>query len=148
MPDLVSALRDELARLEAELAADPRAQKAEKIRELLGLYGPAPNARGPHPNGSVSDLVIAVPAIQSPPAKIAQFCASVMRFLRPEGTAAVARSRLVDMAKTNNWPHASPVWAQIDQSPIRHSVSAGEPRLSESSAQASGSVLAPASAAR
>jgi hypothetical protein len=147
MADLVSALRDELARLEAELAADPRAQKADKIRELLGLYVEAPNARGPHSSGSVSELVIAVPAIPSASAKLTRFCASVMRFLRPEGTAAVARSRLVDMAKTN-WPHASPAWAQIDQNPTRHTVSVGDPGLSESSTQVSGSVLAPASAAR
>ena len=42
MPAVTIALRSELESLEAELAADPRYRKAQKIRELLAMYAEQP----------------------------------------------------------------------------------------------------------
>ena len=49
MPDVTIALRSELESLEAELAADLRYGKAQKIRELLAMYVEQPLAPIPSP---------------------------------------------------------------------------------------------------
>ncbi len=48
MTDLTVALRSELESLEAELAADPRYRKLEKIRELLAIYNSASRLESQH----------------------------------------------------------------------------------------------------
>ena len=146
MPELVSVLRDELAKLDAELSADPRSLKAQKIRELLKLYGEVPNKGGPHSPETLADRVVAVPAIAPPPGKFVQFCGSIRKLVRPEGTAAIARSRLTGMASANNWSRAAPVWVQIEQESARYAAPGRDPHLPGAGAPPSGPGLAPAPA--
>lgn len=112
MRDLAALLRSELESLEAELAADPRAQKAQKIRELLAIYST------PHPI-PLSDHSATQSKGDRPPriakAKRPRFdrLRSILGLKRPEGTAAVARARLIAISQSNHWTNASPAWLQL-----------------------------------
>ena len=106
--NLRAILRGELARLEAELAADPRSQKAQKIRELLVMYGDPCHVPEASSASSAPKRPIAVAAIEGRPARVNLIRSAIQRFMRSKGTAAAARARLVAMA-TNDWPNSSPI---------------------------------------
>jgi len=112
MRDLAAILRGELESLEAELAADPRFQKAQKIRELLVMYGHARNT----PVSAATDIAgprsVVVAAVANRPRKIAQIRSAIRNFMWPRGSAVVARSRLLGMTETNNWHNTEPASVQ------------------------------------
>jgi hypothetical protein len=113
MRDLVVALRGELKSLEAELAADPRLHKAQKIRELLALYGEPSQAPELGQTVLLSHRYAAVPALAGRRAKVNWLRSTILNFRRKSGSAAIARSRLIAMAQTNNWQNTSPAWLQL-----------------------------------
>ena len=115
MRDIAALLRRELENLEAELAADPRAKKAQKIRELLGLYANS---------GSIAtaDLVDTGLKIDSSGAtakggkpRIKWLRSLVLRRKHPKGSAIIARSRLIAISQSNHWTNASPTWLQLQR---------------------------------
>jgi hypothetical protein len=112
MRDLAVFLRRELESLEAQLATDPRLQKAQKIRELLAMYGDTSHATAP----TISSLhSLAAGALARKPSKADQIRFAIQSFMRPKGSAVLARTRLMSMAETNNWPKAAPAAIQLQK---------------------------------
>jgi len=116
MRDLAAILRGELKNLESELAKDPRVQKARKIRELLAMYEPSCTALEPNRASAIVD-VLAGPAGKNQYSMIGRMRLVVRKFWLSQDTAAVARSRLVEMARTNCWPDTRSTWLQLQTSP-------------------------------
>jgi hypothetical protein len=122
MRDLGPILRKELERLEAELAADPRTKKAQKIRELLEIY----SSPHPIPAADRSDTKLGrYLALEATKAKQPRFkrLRSILGLKQPEGTAAVARSRLIAISQSNHWTNASPAWLQLPKDAMGRSLS-------------------------
>jgi hypothetical protein len=85
MADVVEILREELAGLERELAADPRYLKAQRIRELLALYEPASVVvLSPAP---ISKSVVRVPPPAKQPSKARLMEQAIRDYLEPRGIA-------------------------------------------------------------
>lgn len=110
MRDLAAVLRSELKRLEAELAADPRLQKAQKIRELLMMYGEPCHT----PAVLTAANSSALQGIVGRRGKVDQIRFVIKTFMRSKGSATLARSRLVEMAQTNHWPSTAKVSIRLD----------------------------------
>ena len=104
MRDFAVVLRSELESLEAALAADPRTKKAQKIRELLAMYGDARYAPTCLLDTASATHSAIVPAVR--PSKGELILYAIQSFMRPRGSATLARMRLAEMAKTNHWPNA------------------------------------------
>jgi len=122
MSDLAAILRGELKNLEAELSKDPRVQKARKIRELLAMYEPSCTALEPNRASAIAD-VLSGAAGKDQYSVIGRIRWVVRKFWRSQDTAAVARSRLVEMARTNCWPDTRSAWLQLQTSPADHAAS-------------------------
>jgi hypothetical protein len=112
MHNLAALLRSELESLEAELAADPRAQKAQKIRELLTIYSSPHPIQSPDHSATRLDRYLALETVKAKQPRFKRL-RSILRLKRPEGTAAVARSRLIAISQSNHWTNASPAWLQL-----------------------------------
>jgi hypothetical protein len=115
MRDLAALLRRELERLEAELAADPRAQKAQKIRELLAIYSNPHQIPSPDHSGTPSVHHLALESVKAKQPRFKRLRSAILRLRRAKGTAAVARSRLIAISQSNHWTNASPVWHQLQR---------------------------------
>ena len=115
MNDLAALLHAELERLEAEIAADPRAQKAQKIRELLAIYSsPRPVLPSNHSDAE-RERNLAIEIVQARPPRFKRLRSAIFRLKRSKGTASVARSRLIAISQSNHWTNALPVWQQLQQ---------------------------------
>ena len=104
MRDFAVVLRSELESLEAALAADPRTKKAQRIRELLAMYGDArysPTCLLDTSSATHSEIV---PAVRASKGELILY--AIQSFMRPRGSATLARMRLAQMAATNHWPNA------------------------------------------
>jgi hypothetical protein len=123
MRNLAAILRSELKSLEAELAADPRSLKAQKIRELLAMYGDSCHAPTGLPTTKILAHSVAVPTVRNRPSKAEQIRFAIQNFMRPKGSAIVARSRLVEMAEASHWSDAAPVAIQLQKDSTRNPLS-------------------------
>jgi len=126
MRDLAAILRSELKSLEAALAADPRSQKAQKIRELLAMYGDSRHAPVGLPTAEVLTHSVAVPAVLNRLSKADQIRFAIQNFMRPKGSAIVARSRLVEMAEARHWSDAAPGAIQLQKDSTQNPLSREE----------------------
>lgn len=109
MRDVVAFLSRELEKLEAELAADPRFRKAQKIRELLALYSAGTIEAGD--TGNVTSLSLGRRTERKP--RRTWLRLMVRRSKEPEGSAATARSRLIAISQPSHWSGAVPAWSQL-----------------------------------
>ena len=113
MREVAALLRRELENLEAEIAADPRVQKARKIRELLALYSNSGSIATPDliDTGLKIGSSAAIANDRKPRNKWLRLL--MLRRNRPQGSGAIARSRLIAISQSNHWTNASPAWLQL-----------------------------------
>jgi hypothetical protein len=144
MRDLSAILRGELEALEAELAVDPRSRMAAKIRELLAMYEDLPHTSDSGPAGSTPHNLATAPAVIREGRKVNRIRWAIQIFLRPRGSATIAHSRLVEMAKTNRRPNASSAWLQVQTAPMGDASPCGNvPSTLSAPTSTLASVLAP-----
>jgi len=117
MRDIVAFLSRELGKLEAELAADPRFQKAQKIRELLALYSTGTTGAGDRHN--ITSLPLAGANERKPKRKWLRL---IVHRSKPEGSAATARSRLIAISQSNHWAATGPAWSQLTKDTMGRSL--------------------------
>ena len=122
MRDLGPILRKELERLEAELAADPRTKKAQKIRELLEIYSSPHPIPAPDRSDNKLGRYLTLEATKAKQPRFRRL-RSILRLKLPEGTAAVARSRLIAISQSNHWTNASSAWLQLPKDAMGRSLS-------------------------
>lgn len=117
MRDLVIALQTELQAVEAELVADPRFQKAAKIRELLEIYGTLP-ASSPISLLPKYDLIPLPRKEKGSGAR--RIGAAIGLFFARKGTAARARVRLMEVARSDHLANPSSAWLHRQSSSSGH----------------------------
>jgi len=121
MRDLASILREELESLEAELAADPRFHKSQKIRELLEMYE---GARYTLAIGATAERRITAAALSKTRSVRNRLLSALASLIRPGGTATLARARLREMAQTKHGSNDPTKWLQKQMDPTGNPMSA------------------------
>jgi hypothetical protein len=150
MRDIAALLRRELENLEIELAADPRVRKAQKIRELLAIYSNSPAISAADPPGAGPELHRVVPIREGGKPRL-KWLREALRLKRPEGSAAIARSRLIAISQSNNWTNASPAWFQLPRDATGRPLiygSEASPSASQSLTDSSSTLQSSATSAR
>jgi len=115
MRDFAAILRRELELLEAQIAADPRLRKVQKLRELLAIYEEGDSAAADGGATASPGRLAALPAPPGERARPRGLRWIFRRLMRPAGSATVARSRLVAISQSNHWANASPAWLQLQK---------------------------------
>jgi hypothetical protein len=115
MRDVAALLRRELENLEAELAADPRAQKAQKIRELLALYANSGSIATADLVDTGLKIAPSVATAKGGKSRINWLRSLVLGRKHPQGSATIARSRLIAISQSNHWTNATPAWLQLQR---------------------------------
>src|SRR5882672_4172539 len=127
MRDLATVLQTELQAVEAELAADPRFRKAVKIRELLEICGAPP---GPGPIGMLSECDMNPLAVTKKDLRIHRIWLAIQMFIRPKGTATLARARLMEVAQSDHLPNPTSAWLHRQSGRAGHPTSREKVQLS------------------